>query len=93
MQHTKFRQYRSTGRFLKGVYHIWTRRPSCSCDQHHVNKFSFPCTQDKTRQDKFITLNPYTHGNIRNNGEIDDTGLDNILHILIDIFFYQICHS
>ena len=34
--------------------------------------------QDQTRQDKFITLNPYTYGNMRNNGEIDDTRLDNI---------------
>ena len=23
-------------RFLKGFYHIWAWRPSCSCDQHHV---------------------------------------------------------
>ena len=54
-----------------------------------------PCrkSQDKTR--KIIILNPYTYGIIGNNGEIDDTRLDNIYmqHILIDIFFYQICHS
>ena len=31
-------------RFLKGFYHIWAWQPSWSCDQHHVNKFSFPCT-------------------------------------------------
>ena len=31
-------------RFLKGFYHIWAWRPSWSCDRHHVNKFSFPCT-------------------------------------------------
>ena len=24
--------------------HIWAWRPSWSCDQHHVNKVSFPCT-------------------------------------------------
>ena len=29
---------------LKGFYHIWAWWPSWSCDQHHVNKFSFPCT-------------------------------------------------
>ena len=23
-------------------YHIWAWRPSWSCDQHHINKFSFP---------------------------------------------------
>ena len=28
-------------RFLKSFYHIWAWRPSWSCDQHHVNKFSF----------------------------------------------------
>ena len=31
-------------RFLKGFYHIWAWRPSWSCDQHHVIRFSFPCT-------------------------------------------------
>ena len=31
-------------RFLKGFYHIWAWRTSWSCDQHHVYKFSFPCT-------------------------------------------------
>ena len=31
-------------RFLKDFYHIWTWRPSWSCDQHHFNKFSFLCT-------------------------------------------------
>ena len=31
---------------LKGFYHInvWAWRPSWSCDQHHVIRFSFPCT-------------------------------------------------
>ena len=29
---------------LKGFYHIWAWRPSWSCDQEHVNRFSFPCT-------------------------------------------------
>ena len=28
-------------RFLKGFYHIWAWRPSLSCDQHHVIRFSF----------------------------------------------------
>ena len=31
-------------RFLKGLYNIWAWRPSWSCDQHHVIRFSFPCT-------------------------------------------------
>ena len=26
---------------LKGFYHIWAWRPSWSCDQHHIIKFSF----------------------------------------------------
>ena len=26
---------------MKGFYHILAGRPSWSCDQHHVNKFSF----------------------------------------------------
>ena len=29
-------------KILKGFYHIWAWRPSWSCDQDHVNKFSFP---------------------------------------------------
>ena len=45
MLHTKFRGNRPVGSgeedFLKGFYHIWAWRPSWSCDQHHVNKFSF----------------------------------------------------
>ena len=36
-----------------------------------------------------IRLVSGTYGNMRNNGGIDDTRLDNILHILIDIFFYK----
>ena len=31
-------------KFLKGFYNIWAWRPSWSCNQHHVIKFSFPCT-------------------------------------------------
>ena len=31
-------------RFLKGFYHIWAWQPSWLCDQHHVIRFSFPCT-------------------------------------------------
>ena len=35
--------------------------------------------QDKDRdKDKFITPNPYTYGNMRNNVELDDTRLDNM---------------
>ena len=48
MLHTKFcgnRVHRFLRRrFLKGFYHIWAWQPSWSCDQHHVIKFSFPCT-------------------------------------------------
>ena len=35
-------------RCLKDVYHIWAWRPLWSCDQHHVNIYSFPCTQKLT---------------------------------------------
>ena len=46
MLHTKFRGNQSIGSedFLKGFYNIWAWQPSWSCDQHHVYKFSFPCT-------------------------------------------------
>ena len=27
---------------FKGFYHIWSWRPSWSCDQDHLNKVSFP---------------------------------------------------
>ena len=27
---------------FKGFYHIWAWRPSWSCDQNHLRKFSFP---------------------------------------------------
>ena len=30
------------------LYHIWAWQPSWSCDQHHVNQFSFPCPQKST---------------------------------------------
>ena len=29
---------------MKGFYHIWAWWPSWSCDQHHVIRFSYPCT-------------------------------------------------
>ena len=29
---------------FEGFYHIWAWRPSWSCDQHHVIRFSFHCT-------------------------------------------------
>ena len=38
MLHTKFRGNRSR-RFLNGFYYIWLKRPSWSCDQHHVIRF------------------------------------------------------
>ena len=48
MLHTKFHWNRPTGSgeedFKEFFYHICTCRPSWSCDQHHVNKLSFPCT-------------------------------------------------
>ena len=46
MLHTKFgeNQPAGSGEDLKGFYHIWMWQPSWSCDQHHVIKFSFPCT-------------------------------------------------
>ena len=48
MLHTKFRGNPPAGSgeedFLKGFYHIWAWQPSWSCDQHHVIRFSFPCT-------------------------------------------------
>ena len=42
MLHTKFHENRPAGSG-EGFYHIWARWPSWSCDQDHVNKFSFPC--------------------------------------------------
>ena len=48
MLHTKFRGNQPAGSreedFLKGFYHIWAGWPSWSFDQHHVIRFSFPCT-------------------------------------------------
>ena len=38
MLHTRFHGNRPD---LKGFYHILAWRPSWSCDQHHVIKFSF----------------------------------------------------
>ena len=32
------------GKIFKGYYHICAWWPSWSCNQHHVNKFLFPCT-------------------------------------------------
>ena len=49
MLHTKFRENRPAGSgeevFLR-VFTIYGRGGHLgqSCDQHHVNKFSFPCT-------------------------------------------------
>ena len=42
---TKFRGNRATvpeKQIYEGFYHIWTWRPSWSCDQHAANKFLFP---------------------------------------------------
>ena len=30
-----------SGEDFIGFYHIWAWRPSCSCDQDHLNKFLF----------------------------------------------------
>ena len=56
---------RKTFELLKGFYHIWAWQPSWSCDQHHVIRFSFPCTKKltykiwlKTRFDVYETLCP-----------------------------------
>ena len=42
MLHNKFRGNRFTSPEEEGFYHIWPWRPSWSCDQHNVIKFSFP---------------------------------------------------
>ena len=48
MLHTKSRENRPDGSgeedFEGFFFHLWAWRPSWSCDQHHVNTFSFPCT-------------------------------------------------
>ena len=47
MLHTMFRGNQPAGSGeddFEGFYHIWALLPSWSCDQHHVMKFSFPCT-------------------------------------------------
>ena len=47
MLHTKFRGNQPAGsreEDFDRFYHIWAWRPSWSCDQHHVIRFSFPCT-------------------------------------------------
>ena len=48
MLHAKFQDHRTSGSgeedFYLGFYHIWAWRPAWSCDQHHVIRFSFPCT-------------------------------------------------
>ena len=47
MLHYKFHGNQSTGSgedFWSVFYLIWAWRPFWSCDQHHVIKFSFPCT-------------------------------------------------
>ena len=48
MLHTKFCGNQSIDSreevFWRVFYHIWAWQPFWSCDQHHVNKFSFPWT-------------------------------------------------
>ena len=47
MLNAKFCGNRPAG-FLKGFYHIWAWWPAKSCDQHHIDKFSFPCAYKLT---------------------------------------------
>ena len=46
MLHTKFHENQpaGSGEDFEGFTYIWAWRLSWSCDQHHINKFSFPCT-------------------------------------------------
>ena len=47
MLHTKFveiSQLVPEKMNFEGFYHRWEWRPSWPCDQHHINKFIFPCT-------------------------------------------------
>ena len=39
--------------FLKGFYHIWAWWPSCSCDEDHLNKLSFPHPRESHMKFKF----------------------------------------
>ena len=45
MLHANFQDRRISGsgeEIFKGIYHIWTRRPSWSCDLDHLYKLSVP---------------------------------------------------
>ena len=45
--HTKVQENQSTAsgeKIFKDLNHIWAWQPSWSCDQHHINTFSFTCT-------------------------------------------------
>ena len=57
MLHTKIRANRPADSgeedFLKGFYHLWMWPPSWSCDQHHVIRFSFPCTCKLSKKNWF----------------------------------------
>ena len=45
MLHYKFRGNLPAGSGdFKGFLYVWAWRPSWSCDQHHVIRFSFHCT-------------------------------------------------
>ena len=51
MLHTKFRGNQSAGsreEDFEGFLPYMGMAASWSCDQHHINKFSFPCTQKFT---------------------------------------------
>ena len=58
MLHTKFRGNRPAGSggedFLKGFYHMWAWRPSWLWDQHHVIRFSVPCSLRKFLCDDLV---------------------------------------
>ena len=58
MLHTKLRGNRSTGsreKDFEGFCHIWAWWPSWSCDQHHFNKFSIPCTQNLVKNGPVVS--------------------------------------
>ena len=49
MPHTMFRENRPAvleKKILKGVYHLWARWPSWSCDPDATNKISFPLPKE-----------------------------------------------
>ena len=70
-------------RFLKGFYHIWAWRPSCSCDQDHLNKLSFPRPKESPYEFEFNWPSGFRGEDVCNCGRTDDgrtdTGVTGIL--------------